>query len=170
MELLPSTLAVSPVFRDGPRALAHDRQAGAIDDELDGARGRDATEHHSELLTPPRECGVVRRVQIGAQQGQDRPHEPLRLAHGQAEDEPEDQRSLDRHIREPLLPARSTGGRRSSPVRGIGREPQDHVTSLGERSLVLPPVPDAIRCLVFRRHPRLHQQDRVPAAATGPAG
>ena len=61
MELLPSTLAVSPVFRGGPRALAHDGQAGAIDDEMDGARGREATEHHSELLTPPRECGVVRR-------------------------------------------------------------------------------------------------------------
>ena len=56
--------------------MAHDRQAGAIDDEMDGVRGRDATEHHSELLTPPRECGVVRRVQIGAHQGQDRPHDP----------------------------------------------------------------------------------------------
>ena len=156
MELLPSTLAVSPVFRGGPRALADDRQAGAIDDEMDGSQSRDTTEHHSERLTPPRERGVVRRVQIGAHQGQDRPHETLRLAQGQAEDEPEDQRGLDRHIREPLLPAGSTGGRRSPRVRGSGREPQGHVTSLYERSLVLPPVPDAIRCLVFRMHPRLH--------------
>ena len=156
MELLPSTLAVSPVFRGGPRALAHDRQAGAIDDEMDGSQSRDTTEHHSERLTPPRERGVVRRVQIGAHQGQDRPHETLRLAQGQAEDEPEDQRGLDRHIREPLLPAGSTGGRRAPRVRGSGREPQGHVTSLYERSLVLPPVPDAIRCLVFRMHPRLH--------------
>ena len=68
----------------------------------------------------------------------------------------------NRHIREPLLPAGSTGGRRSPRVRGIGRVPQGHVTSLDERSLVLPPVPDAIRCLVFRRHPRLHQEDRAP--------
>ena len=67
------------VCRGGPRALAHDRQAGALDDEMDGVRGRDATEHDSELLTPPRACGVVRRVQIGAHQGQDRPHEPVRL-------------------------------------------------------------------------------------------
>ena len=89
-----------------------------------------------------------------AHQGQDRPHEPLRLAHGQAEDEPEDQRGLDRHIREPRLLAGSTGGRRSPRVRGIGREPQGHVTSLDERSLVLSPVPDAIRCLVFPRDPR----------------
>ena len=58
---------------------------------------------------------MVRRIQIGAHQGQDRPHEPLRLAQGQAEDKPEDQRGLDRHIREPLLPAGSTGGRRSPP-------------------------------------------------------
>ena len=170
MELLPPTLAVSPVCRGGPRALAHDRQVGALDDEMDGVRGRDATEHHSELLTPPRACGVVRRVQIGAHQGQDRPHEPLRLAQGQAEDEPEDQRGLDRHIREPLLPTGATGGRRSPRVRGSGREPQGHVTSVDERSLVLPPVPDAIRGLVFRMHLRLHKQDRALAAATGPAG
>ncbi len=70
----------------------------------------------------------------------------------------------------PTPPAGSTGGRRAPRVRGISRVPQGHVTSLDERSPVLPPVPDAIRCLVFRRHPRLHQKDRAPAAATGPAG
>ena len=82
VELPPATLAAAPVCRDGPRAVAHDRQAGALDDEMDGSRGRDATEHHSKLLTLPRACGVVRRIQIGAHQGQDRPHEPLRLAQG----------------------------------------------------------------------------------------
>ena len=76
-----------------------------------------------------------------------------------------------------IVPARALGGRpvtraldRLALVRGSGREPQGHVTSLYERSLVLPPVPDAIRGLVFRMHLRLHKQDRAPAAATGPAG
>ena len=77
MELCPPTLAVSPVCRGGPRAVAHDRQAGALDDAMDGARGRDATEHHSALLTPPQACGVVRRVHSCAPHGQDRPHEPF---------------------------------------------------------------------------------------------
>ena len=70
----------------------------------------------------------------------------------------------------PCLTPMSEIAGRMSIQEGIVREPQGHVTSLDERSLVLPPVPDTLRCLVFRRHPRLHQQDRAPAAATGPAG
>ena len=63
-----------------------------------------------------------------AHQGQERPHEPLRLAHGQAEDEPEDQRGYcqvgeKRVDRPPRYWARS---RREPAMLGIrnGRQPQ----------------------------------------------
>ena len=71
MELLPATLAAPAVFGRGPFPFAHDREAGAVDDQIDGALGRDPVELHIEPLTAPRERGVVRSVELGAQQGQD---------------------------------------------------------------------------------------------------
>ena len=76
--------------------------------------GRDSVQCDIQSLTSPRERRVVRGIETGAHHGEDRPDETLGLAQWQAEDEPERERGLDRQIREPLLPARSTG-RRCSP-------------------------------------------------------
>ena len=103
---------------------------------MEGTHGREATEHHGVRLTPPRERGVVRRVQIGAHQNRHRPHETLRVPQRQAEHEAKRQRGLDRQTREVLLPAGATGGRRSPGVNGGGGEPERHVASLNERTRV----------------------------------
>ena len=122
---------------------------------MDGALDWDP-ELHIEPLTPPRERGVIRRVEVAAQEGQNRPEEPLRLAQRQSEDEPERQRGLDRQIGEPPLPARPTGRRRFPRIRGVGREPHGHVAALDERTLILRPIPDVILGLVLRMDPRRH--------------
>ena len=121
MELLPATLAAPAVFDSSPFPLAHDREAGAVDNQMDGALDWEPLELHIEPLTPPRERGVIRCVEVTVQQGQNRPQEPLRLAQRQSEDEAERQRGLDRQIREPALPARPTGWRRFPRIRGVGR-------------------------------------------------
>ena len=84
------------MFRSGPLTLTNNRQSRAVDNEMERSGGRDAVELDIKLLTSPRERGVVRSIEIGPHQGQNRPDEALRLAQGQAEDEPERQRGLDR--------------------------------------------------------------------------
>ena len=98
MEFLPATRATSTVLHGRPLALTHDRQTRAVDDEMDGLGGRGAVERDAEVLTTPRERGVVGRLEIDPHQGQDRPQEAFRLAQRQPEDEPQRQRGLDREI------------------------------------------------------------------------
>ena len=70
MELLPSVCAVSSIFRSGPLALVHDRQADAVDDEV-----QDGT-----LQSLDDRMGLARRCQ---QPGptHDSQHTVLRRAH-----------------------------------------------------------------------------------------
>ena len=156
MELLPPALAATAVLRRDPFTFAHNREARAIDDEMERPLSRDAVQLDVEVPTPARQRGVVGRFEVDVHQGEDRPQETLRLAQGQTEDQPERQRGGDREIREPLLPTRLTGRHRSPRVPGVGREPQRHVASPHERPFVRPPIPDAICGLVLRVHPRLH--------------
>ena len=158
MELLPASLAASPVFRRGPFALADDRQARAVDDEMKRPPGRNAIENEIEALTPPRERGVIWRFEVWAHQDQDRPQEALGLAQGQPEDEPERQCGLDREVREFPRPARPTRRRRSPRVHRVVGEPECHVASPHEGSFVLWPVSDVIFRLVLRVHPRIHEE------------
>ena len=169
MELLPAPLAPTAVLRRGPFTFAHNRNARAIDDEMDRSLDRDAVQLDVEGLTPARKRGVVGRFEIDVHQGENRPQEALRLAQGQPEDEPERQRGRDREIREPPLPTGLTGRRRSPRVPRVGREPERHVASLHERSLVRPPIPNAIFCLVLRMNPRLHGKIVRRGPATRPA-
>ena len=75
------------------------------------SRGWNVAQRDVKHLTPSRQCRVVRGVEISTHHGQDRPDEALRLAQEQAKDQSERQGGLDRQIRKPLLPARSTGRR-----------------------------------------------------------
>ena len=65
-------------------------------------------ERDAEVLTTPRECGVIGSLEIDTHQGQDRPQEAFRLAKRQPEDEPQRQRCLDREIQELPLRAAAT--------------------------------------------------------------
>ena len=147
-----------PCFAAAPFALADDRQARAVDDEMKRPPGRNAIENEIETLTPPRERGVIWRFEVGAHQDQDRPQEALGLAQGQPEDEPERQCGLDREVREFPRPARPTRRRRSPRVHRVVGEPECHVASPHEGSFVLRPVSDVIFRLVLRVHPRIHEE------------
>ena len=54
------------------------------------------------------------------------------------------------------LPAPPADASRCPRGDRVGREPEGDVASPHEGSVVLGPVPDAIRCLVLRMHSRLH--------------
>ncbi len=155
MARLPASRAASAVFRNCPFALTHDGQLHAVDDEeMHRYRCRD---EHADMqpLTPSRERRVVRGVETGAHHGHDRTDEPLRLAQGQAEDEPERERRLDRQIGEPRLPTWSAGRRRAPRSPGVWGEPQRHVAPPDECALVRPPTPHLIPRLVGRMDSRL---------------
>jgi len=94
MQLLPAPFAAAAVFGGGPFALAEDRQAGAVYDEIKRSRRRPAIKGDVQWLAPPGQRRVVRRVESGGHQCQDRPQEALRLAQRQAEDEPQGQNAV----------------------------------------------------------------------------
>ena len=169
MEFLPGALAPFPVFRSSPFALADDRQPRTIDDEMKRSSARDAIECEVEVLTSPRECGVVRGVEIDPHYRQHGPQEALRLAQRQPEDQPKRQRRFDRQVRELPRPARSTGGRGSPGIHCVSGEPEGHVAAPHEGSLVLRPVSDVILGLVLRVHLRLHGEIVAQSRLTEPA-
>ena len=72
------------------------------------------------------------------------------------EDETERQGGFDGEIGILELPAPPADASRCPRGDRVGREPEGDVASPHEGSVVLGPVPDAIRCRVLRMHSRLH--------------
>ena len=72
------------------------------------------------------------------------------------EDETERQGGFDGEIGILELPAPPADASRCPRGDRVRREPEGDVASPHEGSVVLGPVPDAIRCLVLRMHARLH--------------
>ena len=104
MELLPATRAASAVFRGGPFAFADYRESRAVDDEVHGFAPWDSTKGELEVLAAPRERRLIGRGKIEAHQPEERRQEPLGLAEGQGEDEPDRQRRFNREVGVPQLP------------------------------------------------------------------
>ena len=159
-----------PCFAFSPLPLAEHRQSGAVDDEINRSVGRHAIKGDVQWLAPPGQRRVVRRVESGGHQCQDRPQEALRLAQRQAEDEPECQRGLDRMVRKLARPARPTGQPRRPGGHRVRREPQRHVAPLHEGPLIRRPIPNAVSGLVLRVHPRIHRGIVQQLRPTTPAG
>ena len=82
--------------------------------------------------------------------------QPLGLTQRSVEDETERQGGFDGEIGILELPAPPADASRCPRGDRVGREPEGDVASPHEGSVVLGPVPDAIRCLVLRMHSRLH--------------
>ena len=95
--------------------------------------------------------GAIRGKQIG-NPGQ----EALGLTQRSVEEETERQGGFDGEIGILELPAPPADASRCPRGDRVGREPEGDVASPHEGSVVLGPVPDAIRCLVLRMHSRLH--------------
>ena len=94
--------------------------------------------------------------EIDAQHPEDRCQEALGLTQRSVEDETERQGGFDGEIGILELPAPPADASRCPRGDRVRREPEGDVASPHEGSVVLGPVPDAIRCLVLRMHSRLH--------------
>ena len=108
------------------------------------------------MLTASRERGVIGCREIDAQHPEDRGQEALGLTHRSVEEETERQGGVDGAIGILELPAPPADASRCPRGDRVRREPAGDVASPHEGSVVLGPVPDAIRCRVLRMHSRLH--------------
>ena len=108
------------------------------------------------MLTASRERGVIGGREIDAQHPEDRGQEALGLTQRSVEDETERQGGFDGEIGILELPAPPADASRCPRGDRVRREPESDVASPHEGSVVLGPVPDAIRCRVLRMHSRLH--------------
>ena len=115
-----------------------------------------APKREGEMLTASRERGVIGCREIDAQHPEDRGQEALGLTQRSVEDETERQGGFDGEIGILELPAPPADASRCPRGDRVGREPEGDVASPHEGSVVLGPVPDAIRSLVLRMHSRLH--------------
>ena len=144
------------MFRRGPLTFADDGQSGAVNDEVQAGARAGAPKREGEMLTASRERGVIGGREIDAQHPEDRGQEALGLTQRSVEDETERQGGFDGEIGILELPAPPADASRCPRGDRVRREPEGDVASPHEGSVVLGPVPDAIRCRVLRMHSRLH--------------
>ena len=142
--------------RRGPLTVADDGQSGAVNDEGQAGARAGAPKREGEMLTASRERGVIGCREIDAQHPEDRGQDALGLTQRSVEEETERQGGFDGEIGILELPAPPADASRCPRGDRVGREPEGDVASPHEGSVVLGPVPDAIRCLVLRMHSRLH--------------
>ena len=156
MELPPAASPSAPMCRRGPLTFADDGQSGAVNDEGQAGARAGAPTREGEMLTASRERGVIGGREIDAQHPEDRGQDALGLTQRYVEEETERQGGFDGEIGILELPAPPADASRCPRGDRVGREPEGDVASPHEGSVVLGPVPDAIRCRVLRMHSRLH--------------
>ena len=156
MELPPAASPLAPMCRRGPRTVADEGQSGAVNDEVQAGARAGAPKREGERLTASRERGVIGGREIDAQHPEDRGQDALGLTQRSVEEETERQGGFDGEIGILELPAPPADASRCPRGDRVGREPEGDVASPHEGSVVLGPVPDAIRCRVRRMHSRLH--------------
>ena len=144
------------MFRRGPFTLAHDREARAVDNEMQAGTRGGATQREVEMLATPGERGVIGRGQVETQHPEDRRQEAFSLPQRQVEDEPERQRGFDGKIGILPLPATFADAHGLPSGDRIRGQPHGDIASLDQRSVVCRPIPDVVFCLVLWVHARLH--------------
>ena len=142
--------------RRGPLTVADDGQSGAVNDAVQAGARAGAPKREGAMLTASRERGVIGCREIDAQHPGDRCQEALGLTQRSVEEETERQGGFDGELGILELPAPPADASRCPRGDRVGREPEGDVASPHEGSVVLGPVPDAIRCRVLRMHSRLH--------------
>ena len=142
--------------RRGPLTCADDGQSGAVTDEVPAGARAGAPTRAGEMLTASRARGVIGGREIDAQPPEDRGQDALGLTQRSVEEETERQGGFDGEIGILEWPAPPADARRCPRGDRVGREPEGDGASPHEGSVVLGPVPDAIRCRVRRMHARLH--------------
>ena len=170
MPLLPASPPPSSMFRRGPFTLAHDREARAVDNEMQAGTGGGATQREVEMLATPGERGVIGRGQVETQHPEDRRQEAFSLPQGQVEDKPERQRGFDGEIGILQLPATFADAHGLPSGDRIRGQPHGDIASLDQRAVVCRPIPDVAFCLVRWVHARLHVEIMHLLSPRGPGG
>ena len=142
--------------RRGPLTFADDGQSGAVNDAVQAGARAGAPKREGEMLTASRARGVIGGREIDAQPPEDRCQDARGLTQRSVEEETERQGGFDGEIGRLEVPAPPADASRCPRGDRVGREPEGDVASPHEGSVVLGPVPDAIRCRVLRMHARLH--------------
>ena len=152
MHLLPASPPPSSMFRRGPFTLAHDREARAVDHEMQAGTCGGATKREVEMLATPGERGVIGRGQLETQHPEDRRQEAFSLPQGQVDDEPERQRGFDGEIGRLQLPATVADAHGLPSGDRVRGQPHGDIASLDQRSVVCRPIP------ALRRFEYTHQR------------
>ena len=149
MELLPPALPALPVFRRGPFTLTHNRQAGAIDEEMRVSTPWNVSKRKVDVLPAPGQRGVIGRPKVELHQPQERREKAFGLPQRQMEEEPQREGCFDRDVR--ILLLRAPGARSSRfPGRdGCPRQPDRDFAPTDQGSIVGGPVSDAVFRLVL---------------------
>ena len=105
MEFLPPARAPASVFRRRPFPLADDRQARAVDDELQAGAPGNGPQRKVEVLATTGERRVIRRPKVEPHQPEQRREEALGLTERQMKKETQRQSGFDREVR--VLPLRA---------------------------------------------------------------
>ena len=95
MKLHPTLSASMAVFGSSPLPLADDRQAGAVDDEIDRAAARVTMESDVQRTGATRKRRVIRRGEIEIHEAENRSKEAFGLTQRKVENEAQSQRGFD---------------------------------------------------------------------------
>ncbi len=155
-ELLPASLAASAMVHGGPFPFAHNREARAVDDEMQAFVGRNSTKREVEVLAAPGERRVIGRGAVDTHHSKERVQAALGLAQRQVADETERERGFDREGGVLELPSTRADAARRPGVAGLRCQPQGAVAPADEGAIVGGPVRNAVLRLVRWMDSRLH--------------
>ena len=159
-------LPTASMFRSGPFTRAGNRQARAVDDEMQACAPWTAPTPSVEVLAPTGQRRVIRRPKVESPQHAERRETARCLTEREREEKPQRQGGLDREVR--VLPLRASRARSVRVPGGDGRrgQPDGDVASTDQRAIRGGPVLDVVLCLVRGMDSRLHPSSLVCPLAT----
>ena len=156
MELLPPARATVSMFRSSPFALADNRQARAVDDEMKACAPWNAPKRQVEVLATTGQRRVIRRPKVEPHQHEERREKALGLTERQMEEKTQRQGGFDREVR--VLPLRAPRARSVRFPGGDGRrgQPDGDIASTDQGAIIGGSVLNTVLLLVCGMDSRLH--------------
>lgn len=165
-ELSPATSTVFAMLCRSSPALARDREARAVEDEVEWAAGRHPEEFDPERACSSRECDVVRAFEVESHEQEDRARETLGLAQGERKYRAQRDRGLNGKVGVAGLSTLATGWLSVPLIQGGGETQKAIALPRCQTSLVLSLVPRAVFRLKRRVGARTLGQGVVSAGMT----
>ncbi len=98
MEFLPPARATASMLRSRPFTLADNRQARAVDDEMQACARWNVPKRQVEVLATTGQCRVIRRPKVEPHEHEGRREEALGLTKRQMEEKTQRQGGFDREV------------------------------------------------------------------------